>query len=309
MFVCIYASSVAQCIGANKHKKMNEAMESLWNRVAPASFAAAMKRNGMKTEDEIAKDIIEAHGDVRDLVDLTLKEASYESSDQVAKQYSAVAEGLRAVNLAEHERRRVDDVVRRTLYTTYGNLHERPVLTYVQQNLGIKCVEDPTFYKLKQGVCSGPWGSFSWFVGGKIDAISEDRTQLIEIKNRVNKLYYRVPFYEVIQVQTYLHVLNIEKGLVVECHKMHRSGGETSARAKTSAHPSPDPVQMSVNVLEVNRDVDLWERVVVPKLEGFVDFFARLLHDRSLQDRYMQSSRRSSMISSHINAWLKFRPH
>lgn len=316
-YVCIYASQVAMCIGANKHKKISEAVELMWHRVAPASFEAAMKRNTMRTEEEIADDIIRSHAQVRGLVDRTLA-AACDTSDQVAKQYDTVSRELQAVPLPEEDRRLVEDVLKRNLYTAYGNTQEHRVLTYVRDTLGIKCCEDPTFYKRQQGTCTGPWGSFPWFVGGKIDAISEDRALLLEIKNRVNRLFYRVPFYEAVQVQAYLHLLDIERGVLVECLKTKPPPEEASKEAppegtegaEIDGKPADEPAfnsEFHVNVIPVHRDRELWTREIVPKLEGFVDFLARLLDDPGQQDRYLQSKRRSAMVTSHINNWLKFR--
>jgi len=316
-YVCIYASQVAMCIGANKHKKISEALELMWQRVAPGSFNCAMRRNHMKTEEEVAADIIRTHSEIRDLVDLTLA-TPCESSDQVAAQYDCVAKELRAVPLPEEDRKLVDDVLKRNLYTTYGNLHEHSALSYIRDTLGIQCREDPTFYKRQQGVCEGPWG-FPWFVGGKIDAISDDRTLLIEIKNRVNRLFYRVPFYEQVQVQTYLHLLDLDRAVLIECLKTRAKdapGTESADRdAQCSAvsdrdaqcaatDPQPQPYT-TVNVVQIRRDRDLWEREIVPKLAAFVDFLGRIVHDEALQDRYLQSKRRSAMVTSHVNQWVR----
>ena len=291
-FVCIYASQVAMCIGANRHKKMSEAVELMWQRVDPGSFRAAMRRNRDKTAEELAEDIIRGNSEVKGLVDLTLASAC-DSSDQVAKQYDCVAKELRSVPLPEEDRRLVDDVLKRNLYTSYGNKNETRVLDYVRATLGISCTEDPVFYKAAQGECRGPWGALPWYVGGKIDAIDEDRTLLIEIKNRVNRLFYRVPFYEQVQVQTYLHVLGLEKGVLVEC-------------LKTDRGQAPDPTSgVSVNVIPIRRDRQLWETEIVPKLQAFVDFLACLLHDPAMQDRYLQAQRRSAMVTAHVNAILR----
>jgi hypothetical protein len=298
-FVCIYASQVAMCIGANKHKKISEAVDLLWHRCDAPSFRAAMRRNRLKTEDELTDDIISSNADVKQLVDLTLT-APCDSSDQVAKQYDSVTKGLRSVPLPDEDRKLVDDLLKRNLYTHYGNVHESKVLQYVRDTLGIPCREDPTFYKVQQGVCEGPWGSFPWYVGGKIDAIDEDRTLLIEIKNRVNRLFYRTPFYEQIQVQAYLHLLGLEQGILVECLK---SSGRVDRECAPG--PRPDAAEVAVNVIPVKRDRDLWERDVVPKLRGFVDFLARLMHDTALQDRYLHSKRRSAMVTAYINGYLK----
>jgi len=317
-YVCIYASQVAMCIGANKHKKISEAMELMWQRVAPAGFHAALRRNHLKTEEEVAADIIRAHSEVQTLVDLTLT-APCESSDQVAQQYDSVAKELRAVPLAEEARKLVDDVLKRNLYTSYGNTQEHSVLGYIRDCLGIECQEDPTFYKVHQGDCAGEWGAFPWYVGGKIDAIDSQRTLLIEIKNRVNRLFYRVPFYEQVQVQTYLHLLGIDRGVLVECLKTQPPAGAAPEAPPVDVDrvASADPVASAdrgaggahlpsgtcttVNVIPIRRDPDLWAREIVPKLQGFVNFLGRLMHDTDFQDRYLRSKRKSAMITAYIN--------
>ena len=275
-FICIYASQVAMCVGANRHRKVSEALELMWQRCDPAGFRAALRRNSIRTDEEITDEIIQSNTGVRQLVDMTLA-APCESSEEVARSYDAVARELRAVPLPEEDRRLVDDVLKRNLYTGYGNREETNVLDYVRTRLGIACEEDPVFYKAQAGVAAGPWGEVPWYVGGKIDAIDPERTLLIEIKNRVNRLFYRVPFYEQVQVQTYLHLLDLERGVLVEC-------------LKAAQEPA-------VNVIPVRRDRDMWDRDIMPKLQGFVDFLARLLHDPREQDRYMQSRRRSAMIA------------
>ena len=294
-YVCIYASQVAMCIGANKHKKVSEALEMMWQRVSPTGFAAAMQRNGQKTEDEQAADIIKAHTEVQGLVDLTMA-TECDSSDQVAQQYDSIAKELRDLpDLPEEDRKLVDDVLKRNLYTNYGNTHEHRVLTYIRDTLGIQCGEDPTFYKIQAGVAQGAWGSFPWHVGGKIDAIDDKKTLLIEIKNRVNRLFYRVPFYEQVQVQAYLHLLDLDRGVLVECLKTRDN--EEDILADTAA------ARTTVNVIPIKRDRDLWEREIVPKLSGFVDFLGCVVNDTNMQDRYLQSKRRSAMITVHVNAW------
>lgn len=284
-FVCIYASQVAMCIGANRHKKISEALELMWQRCDPASYRAALRRNDAHTEDEIAQALIQSSSEVRDLVDLTLR-APCESSDQVAKNYEDVARDLAAVPLEDEERRVVDDLLKRNLYTSYGNQHETSALEYVRSRLGIDCREDPTFYKTLAGTCSGAWGSQPWHVGGKIDAIDADHTMVIEVKNRVNRLFRRVPFYEQVQVQAYMHLLDLDRAVLVECLK---SEGDTV-----------------VNVIPIRRDQELWQRDIMPKLRGFVDFLVRVLHDPALQDRYLTSKRRSAMITAHVNNHSKF---
>lgn len=295
-YVCIYASQVAVCIGANKHKKVSEAVESMWQRISPHSYYEAMHRNGLKTEDQNVTEIMARHEEVKGLVDRSLTLPCH-SSDQVAAHYDLVSRGLETVALEDDEKRLVDDVLKRNLYTTYGNLHEHKMLTHIRDTLGIKCQPDSTFYKLQGGTVRG----VPWYVGGKIDAINEDRTLLIEIKNRVNRLFNRVPFYEVIQVQTYLQLLGVEQGALVECLKSTKADGVHCGDEHT-VHSGND---VHVNVIPIRRDRELWGSTVMPKLEAFVDFLMRLIDDEKLQDRYLQSKRRSVLVVNHMTAWAR----
>lgn len=55
---------------------------------------------------------------------------------------------------------------------------------------------------------------YNFFLCGKIDGIEND--ELIEIKNRKNRLFYNIPEYEQIQVQCYFILTNLKKGKLIE---------------------------------------------------------------------------------------------
>jgi hypothetical protein len=85
---------------------------------------------------------------------------------------------------------------------------------------------------------------------GKIDRlqVEEDGTKtLIEIKNRVNRLFYKVKDYENIQVQCYLQLLDLERAKLIEHYKK----------------------EDALNTLLIVRDRDMWEGVIRPKLVEF----------------------------------------
>jgi hypothetical protein len=144
---------------------------------------------------------------------------------------------------------------------------------------------------MKAGTVENEYGIFPWYIGGKIDAINTDRTILIEIKNRVNRLFKRLPSYEMVQVQMYLQLLNLDKAVLVECMKTKND----------------NVMQEDVNVISVNKDIVLWEMEIFPKLEGFVDFIIRILRDHKLQNKFLISKRRSSIVSYHISSYVKKR--
>lgn len=54
---------------------------------------------------------------------------------------------------------------------------------------------------------------FSIFIGGKIDGFNNEDGSVIEIKNRVNKLFYNLRNYEKVQIMCYLHLFNSKKAI------------------------------------------------------------------------------------------------
>ena len=315
-YVCVYASQVAVCVGANKHKKPCEAVEAMWQRIDPNSFHAALARNGVRTEDQNVMDIMARVDGVRGLVDKSLT-LPCESSTQVSTNFGAVTVELGSVqNLEDEERKLVEDILKRNLYTTFGNVHEQAMLTHIQDTLGIECAPDPTFYKKQIGTVRWGGADVPWFVGGKIDAINSSRTLVVEIKNRVNRLFHRVPFYEVVQVQSYLDLLDIEQGCLVECFRAAANPGapkpkvDTSKNIDTPTDTAPAatdvlPTDLQVNIIPLRRNTKLWREDILPKLQAFVEFVGLLVHDEKLQDKYLQAKRRSVLLNNYVSQALE----
>lgn len=271
-YVCVYASQVAACIGANRHSKVSDAMVTMWQRISPHGFREAMRRNGLRTGEDLVRDIAAANADVRTLVERSLGAASV-TSQGVAASYEGVHEDLSGVALGELERQVVDAALKKNLFTAYGTRAEPDTLHHVKEVMRVPCHADPTFYKVHMGQVDG----VPWFVGGKIDALSDDGLLVIEIKNRVNRLFHRAPAYEAVQVQAYLELVDVPHGILVECFT-----------------PDAGPVQTSV--IPIARDRTAWAHDIVPKLRTFVGFLVRLLGDPALQDAFLRSKRPSAMV-------------
>lgn len=272
-YVCVYASQVAMCIGSNRHKKVSDAVIAMWQRISPQGFREAMRRNNLQTEDDMLQSLIDTREDVKSLVDKSLVTAA--SSTEVAACYYGAVNELQQSELDTEEKLLVDAALKKNLYTTYGTRAETEMLQYIRDVMCIPCHADPTFYKM----CMGEVDGIPWYVGGKIDALSDDGHLLIEIKNRVNRLFFRAPSYEVVQVRTYLELLDIHQGALVECFK-----GESGS--------------VQTNVIPIARDKAFWKQDVVPKLNKFVSFLVKLLKDPALQDAFLKSKRPSAMVTA-----------
>lgn len=275
--ICIYASQLASCVGHNRFKKPSDALETVWQRIAPACFEDALRRNGIKTADEAVRDILTSNQTVRNL--LVRAEEATVTSHEVAQGYERISRQLAHADLTATDRRLVDEAFRRTMYTSFGTRQESVVLNKLAGH--IPCRPDDTFYRMHIGDVHG----VSVYIGGKIDAISDDGTTIIEIKNRINRLFHKLPVYEIIQVQTYLQLLpHTESARLVECLTRHTG-------------------DVIMNIIPIERDQGFWDARIVPRLLGFVSYVLRIITDPREQDLYLQSRRRASLVTHAMEAF------
>ena len=148
-YLCIYASQAAACINENKYKKIADAVEIFWHRADAESYNNAMARNNILTDDEIVEKVGKTHPKIAKLLQVASKEE--ESSTDVAEKYSKLSkefEKYAGDNYISHDIASVvDDAIRKTAYTTYGNVAEHSVFNYIRDVLKIDIVDDPSFYK------------------------------------------------------------------------------------------------------------------------------------------------------------------
>ena len=275
--ICIYASQLASCIGHNRFKKPSDALELVWQRIDPICFDDALRRNGIKTADEAVHDILTSNQAVRGL--LVRAEEVTTTSIDVARGYEHISRELAHADLTATDRRLVDEAFRRTMYTSFGTRQESVALHKLAARL--PCRQDDTFYRMHIGDVDG----VPVYVGGKIDAISDDGTTIIEIKNRINRLFHKLPLYEIIQVQTYLQLLpHTESARLVECLTRHTG-------------------DVLMNVIPIERDQTFWDARVVPRLLGFVSYLLRIVSDPREQDLYLQSRRRAALVTHAMNTY------
>jgi hypothetical protein len=121
-----------------------------------------------------------------------------------------------------------------------------------------------SFYKIVLGEQPIRWG-----VGGRIDGFRNG--QLIEIKNRKNKFFNPLPIYDFIQVQTYMHILNLQQAVVIQCLV------EEDGRIKRDEQT-------------IDRDHHFWETEVQPYLDLFVKSLYFFVHQKLVQDQLFAAS-------------------
>lgn len=263
------AGMVAACVGMNKHKPPSEALEAMWRRARPLSHRQALDRAGASTEDERLMGLMARDDRVREVLDRSLLPDS-QASDQVSRAASTSCAAVEALGLALDDRALVEGAVRRNMFTGYGIRYEAAVLQHLEDMWGIPAVLDSSTHRKALGTVKFEGEDTPWHLVGRVDALSPDGQTVIEVKNRVHRLFQCAPLYERVQLQAYLFLLDAPRGMLVECL---RTG---------------EPPEVTSNVIRLDRDRAFWDKRVAPRLAQFVAFFAELLDSPDLQDEFFR---------------------
>lgn len=235
--VILKASDVAAIIGRHQYKSRDEVFNDYWKKYSPETFTGQTKKDKA----------LEALG-VSESAQKALASAlavETKSSTEAAETFEkAKAEVNSDSKLSAEQKATVIEHLRSEVYTTHGTRSEDRTSDKVTKDTGARLVRDDAFYNLD--VCT--LGPTKFVVCGKIDRIEEkdDGSRvLVEIKNRTNRLFRRVPEYEHIQIQVYLQMLGLVHARLVE--------------------------QYNNQVLshDVVRDEEMWTNVIMPGLREF----------------------------------------
>ena len=95
-----------------------------------------------------------------------------------------------------------------------------------------------------------------WTVGGKVDGIVTEKDGskcILEIKNRVNKLFNTVRDYEKVQCYAYMYALNINSIHLSEILKSRKNN--------------------NMNIFEINFEEKFGQNEIIKNINNFVDNF------------------------------------
>jgi DNA polymerase III epsilon subunit-like protein len=245
--VIIKASEVAACIGKNPYKKSSEVLDDMWKRYSPETFTGT-------TKTDRAMEALE-HSEAAKYVLNSAMKAAPKNSDEAEKVFKQAAVQINNnLDLSNSEKKEVLDHIRSKVYTSFGTKSEDKTADKVTEDENVKLIRDDTFYRIDVANIEGT----KYTVVGKIDRIEEreDGSRvLVEIKNRTRGLFGEVRVYEMIQVQTYLQMLGLEKARLVEQYN-----NETNSK-------------------DITRDDKLWNETILP---GLVEFCSRLHRNMSV---------------------------
>jgi hypothetical protein len=243
--IILKASEVAACIGKNQYKKPQEVADEIWKKYCPETFAGI-------TKNDKAKESIASSAEAESALKSAMESVAEKSDDTTKIVRAAESKVNSDASLSQTQKREINDYIRSKVFTNFGTKSEDKTSDKVEADEGTTLIRDDAFYSLDVTTICGT----RYVIVGKIDRVEvqPDGTKvLVEIKNRARGLFNAMRPYEMIQVQTYLQMVNMNTARLIEQYNN-----------ETASH-------------HVVKDQQLWDTVVMPKLVEFCsDLHARM---------------------------------
>lgn len=279
--ICIHASACAAFLGKHPYTKHHEAFEKVWERASPETFRAAMARHGRRTARQELERLKTTTPEIGQALEMAARIGNVATeATAVTDATSMLTADIDALGLSSQEAVLVKDEIRKELFTTYGTTKEDSVIELLRREMEMDVREDT---RLHSAIFTTPGGT-TWKLVGRIDGCTADGSTLIEVKNRMRRLFMILPEYERIQVECYLRMIESAKNaMVVESFRVH------------------DEQTTTLNIIPVSRSDDLWSDCLA-RAHVLVDYLTALIADESMQDLYIASSRPNAILRARVTA-------
>lgn len=257
--VLFFASQVAAVAGKHPNQKQHAAFEAVWRRFHPASLQAALDRAGRLSDAELLqRELSSAPPEVSSA--LRVLESQPDREPERVKADLAALPQQCSPMLREH--------AQQVAFGGYGTSREGRALDLLTERHGVQTSPlGGMFYS------AHPDGS--WMVGGRIDALAEDGG-VVEVKCRMTAIRPSPPAYDLIQLQTYLHIhASAPQGYLFEV--LH----------------SPDGPMTHLTTLQ--RDEAAWQDLE-RALDGVAALVRRCAGEGALADAYVASKQKTRWL-------------
>ena len=256
--ICIFASELASLIGLNNFKSPSETLYRIWHKNFTSDFERIYKNLGVKAnllEDKKAvfKKIAKKYDKKLD-IDLNKCIDSKDIDGMMKKRQKLMEE---CKDMDKNDKKKIEDSIINLTNTGFGTKNESRSIHIYTQMTGTPVINIADFYKRVLLKSNG----YNWYVGGKIDGICADKT-IIEVKNRMHKLFYNLREYEKIQTYSYMFILESKKSQLVETYMKGQ--------------------QPEVNIIDVEFEEIYWN-YIYHRITIFVDYFNDFMKDDELK--------------------------
>ena len=259
----INISQIAIITGDNPYKSKREYLIEYWEKYDKNDYLKFKnKTNFIKETDNDVINNISSKNNIN--IKEELNKCS--NSNNINDFQNNKKELLNKIELLpENEKKEITKSINNVTNTNFGTNNENDIFKIYENMSGLQFIKDNIYRKYRIidtiDICV--------FIGGKIDGINKEKDTIIEIKNRVNKLFYSLREYEKVQIMCYMHIFNIKKSHLVEAFKK-----------KFNAE---------INIIEVKYDESYMNNIIC-KIYNFCLFFKNFMTDNELKIKILNST-------------------
>lgn len=267
--LCIYASELSNLIEVSKFKPPATVLMRIWEKNFPQDYNYH-KKNLLSNKIEVNN-----NDTSKETFNKFKKSLSKKKQKEVcinmekcleAKNVNSMINQRRELlkevqELPSKDKEKIKKSIIEMTNTNFGIKNENKSIHIYTQLTGIPVLKLNDFFR-KQ-ICKD--SGFSWFIGGRIDGILENRT-VIEVKNRMHKLFNKVKDYEKVQTYCYMYILDSNISQIVETYMNNRT---------------PE-----TGILEIEYDENYWE-FILNRILIFIDYFNKFIKSSEMKNNLL----------------------
>lgn len=270
--IFISASELAIITGHNQYKEPSEIILKYWKRHFKQNyndFLEKMKKESKdikkeETEFETINRIAKKNNiniNVKKCLNTKNTESLNKNKDELFKETLS--------KVSADDSKKLKDAINRVTNTHFGIKNENKGIELYSQKTQCKVELTNTYFKKELSVIENNCGNIdSWYLGGKVDGLTniDGEKTIVEIKNRVNKLFNCVRDYEKVQCFAYMYILDIKNVHLAETLKSSKN--------------------QNMNIINISYNDDFMDNII-EKIEQFIYDFYDFLDDDKQKEQLL----------------------
>ena len=261
--IFIYSSELACLINCNKFKSPSHVLYRLWNTYFKEDFNTInnsieeIDKYLIEDTDDIIDNICQKYNNKKITKNLQKCKNTQNIEDMKAKR-NEILEECKKMTL--EDKRKIEKSIFEVTNTNFGTKNEEKTLHIYTRIRNIPVITLKQFFRkliFKKD-------NYNWYIGGKIDGLTKNddgSKTIIEVKNRMYKLFYQLRDYEKIQIFSYMFILETALAEIVEIYNKE---------------------QPEVNIISIPFEFEYWENIL-DKILLFINYFNTFMENINLR--------------------------
>lgn len=270
--IYLFASEIAIITGHNKFENKDKVISRLLAEYFPdenKKIIQKLESKGIEVNPIDNKKYVEKIAkkykiDIDKSLNNTLNTKSVEDLNKCQKELVKTLEKeLIKNNVSEKEKKEATKAVKSLVNTNFGTKYENNGIEMYTLENNETVIESKRFYKTK----IIDTDQYEVYVGGRVDGLCYNNEgelyKIIEVKNRMYRLFYNLRDYEKIQCHIYMKLLDLKNVDLVECLKTNK--------------------ETKINVIDVKFDNLFYENEIEARIFNFINYFIDIMDNLDIK--------------------------